>query len=163
GTSSNQGAILLFEKPTGTATFGAPIEFTGSGRFGSSVAIQQGTIVVGAPALFGGRAYVFEQPKDLNGFPLRGPNNEPTDFTQTQVIAPVDASGSFGISVSYDYLVGIITMCGPGLCQFFTKEGVVWSYLPHPQTVGDRAFQYGLNPQVGFAALGNQSSNSLSF
>ena len=100
GTTSDVGAAYVFTKPAnGWAVMNQTARLTasdaaGDDKFGTSVAVHEDTIVVGAPENHdgGGSAYIFTKP--ANGW---------ADMTETAELKGADKFGSFATSVAvYD-------------------------------------------------------------
>jgi hypothetical protein len=173
------GRAFYFVKSTSAPMFGAAIELrqpngVSGDRFGASVFVQEGTILIGAPnhsANNGstGNVYVFEQPKDGDGFPLMGPfpNYTPTAFSNTAMLGSVSSGNiHFGRSVSYDYRLNIAILCNDAFCEFRAKSGANWGFAAQSQQGqtfrGSQVFQQSITPGWGyFVTLG--PSNALDF
>ncbi len=173
------GRAFYFVKSTAVPTFGAAIELrqpngASGDRFGASVFVQEGTILIGAPSHSAnngstGSVYVFEQPKDGNGFPLMGPfpNYTPTAFSYTATLGSASSGNiHFGRSVSYDYRLNIAILCNDSFCEFRAKAGASWGFAAQShqgQTFrGSQVFQQSITPDWGyFVTLG--PSNNLDF
>ncbi len=170
------GRAFYFAKSTSVPTFGAAIELrqpsgVSGDRFGASVFVQEGTILIGAPnhAMNNGSTgsvYVFEQPRDANGFPLIGPfpNYTPSTFSNTATLGSVSSGNPhFGRSVSYDYRLNIALLCNDSFCEFRAKSGATWGFAAQShqgQTFrGSQVFQQSITPGWGYFVTLGPSSN----
>lgn len=135
--ASNDGAVYVYEEVGGTWEFSQRLtdgtSESAAARFGASVALQADTLVVGAPARDGGRAYVFA--RDSSGA-----------FAGAQRLAAsgTGAASSFGSSVTvYE---GVIAVGAPGRLQadfgfsgsdavyVFDRKDESWRARPLPVT-----------------------------
>jgi hypothetical protein len=144
GRNSSQGAVYLYEKPSpGWQDMSESAKLTASDGaandlFGTSVAIDGGTVVVGAPHhLVGlqdsGAAYVFVKP--IFGWPL--------STTQTAELTPSDGATNdrFGLWVAVSGDDAIVSSPlhqvganpGQGAAYLFAKPGDVWTNMTQTQ------------------------------
>jgi hypothetical protein len=169
------GRAFYFVKAASAPMFGAAIELRqpsgiSGDRFGASVFVQEGTILIGAPnhaANNGstGNVYIFEQPKDANGFPLMGPipSYTPTAFSYAATLGSASTGNiHFGRSVSYDFRLNIAILCNDSFCEFRATSGATWGFAAQSrqgQTFrGSQVFQQSITPDWGyFVTLGPSS------
>lgn len=177
-SNSNQGLVYYFTKSVSATTFGAPI-LLGSGAaagalYGASVAMSDGVIVVGSPGYDSGSGpgsgqfYIYEQPRDSYGVPLKGPGPAytPTSFSWTggRYSAYSQSKVNLGISVGYDYRIGILTACDIKFgCGQYVKQGANWevaSGFNYMSTPGSAIVQESITPAYGYALTRSNAGDS---
>ncbi len=158
---SGGGAVYVYVRDGGgTWTFQQKLsasDATSSARFGSSVAIEGDTILVGArlareTPLLPGKVYVFTRTNDV--------------WTEVQRLLPSVApnSGQFGFSVALDgdrFIVGAPGQSVGGAAFIFTRTLGVWSEqqrIPYGGTSGNHRFGESVaidGPRVVIGAPGS--------
>src|SRR5262249_12698296 len=132
--------VFYYMKPITDGTFGPPVELmlpasdrvAPGDRFGASVAIKAGVIVVGAPyhdeatpPAFDHHqcaVFIYEQPSDGQGFSIPGSAFNPTP---QKFFLENDGGSGLGLAVAYDPANNVIVGCGY-VCRFASKAGDSW-------------------------------------
>jgi hypothetical protein len=162
------GRAFYYAKSHGATVFGPPTElfqpsWAAGDRFGAAVAIDGGVIAVGAPMHFDGSppapargfVYVFEQPRDVAGFPIPGSAFGPTP----QAFHSLSVNYRIGSYLSYDYRNNMLVACGDdNSCNYASKYGNSW--IATATSGGNRAFQDPYAPGSGYMATWSQSLNN---
>ena len=164
--SASGGRVFYYQKLITDGTFGGPVELPQPGgqvgdRFGASVAIDYGAIVVGSPnhpGAFGarGRVCIYEQPRSSN-FPISGSafNTSPQCVSST---LGVDNQG-FGSRVRYDFHDNVAVSCGSAFCEMISKFNLSWATYGGLGTSGQIFIDQGITTPI----LATSGSSGLSF